>query len=518
MNSFYFLNKQQTQDVVHNHLHPEKNDSKKLDILKKIGLQCEMSGFSILLGGHYGVNDDKAYGIWWLQGKSYYGGQEIINEYGSLSDAAHFIRYVGARPAILADMVLKNGINCGINEQGILEYKYVDYPEVIESTFSSWQLEQAYKSGKVKVTGKKYTTDSADFHKGYEKYSNFQDDVYFSYDELADDTSAFIPREHIEYEYKGNKYIRFIADANCAGKFLPDGRICALNRIYWVRVKPITWLIDKEANVALAKKIVFAGVPYYKYPKYKHFDNIEQEEFSIYSFMENNLGCFLDLSNEDRKAKIVESLPLSDDTKALLDKIDGLIKVLSPEDMEIMLEKRNALIEKYQADLAKRERVNFESFSNPVKLTLEENQNPEVSLHISLYDLAFMLNKPEELVKRIKQMDSYLELFQTEIKELPGEIITKEDMIKAIVFYANKYDDKYLGKQLKDKLEATLTSYKEQCKLELENFSLAEAIKPTLDNNYFDKDLKLMGQIMGALDRAVSYNENLGHMLNLLIS
>lgn len=510
MNGFYFLTRDQVKD----------DSPKRLTILEKFGLKCEISGFSILLGGNYYKDDDgKLYAPWWLGESTGDGGQRIVTSSGRLSETLKTMRYIGARPALPADLVLKKGINCGINNQGILEYKYLDYPKtIVENRLYELELEGAYK--KQHPTGKKYVTDSADFHEEYDEWYGFRGDVDFSYGDIIDTTLGFTPREHIEYEYKenkyfpGNKYIRFVADENCAGKILPDGRKCVLGKPYWVLVEPIIWLIDKEANVALAKQIVFAGVHfarYYTTPEdwFIKYWEYSPQEITIFDFMKENLECFLDLSNEDTKDQITESLPLSDDTKALLDKVDELIKTLSPKDRQVMLERRNALVQKYQTDLAKRQEMDFELFSKPVNLTLEENLNPEVSLHTSLYDLAFMLTRQESLVKRIKQIDSYLELFQSEITELPKEKITKEDMIKTVVFYANKYD-KYLGKKLKDKLEETLASYKEQCKLELESFSLEEASKPTLEHAYFDKDLELLGKIMNVLDRAVSYNENLG--------
>ena len=78
-------------------------------------------------------------------------------------------------------------------------------------------------------------------------------------------SDKFIAREFIEYEYDGNKYIRFVADENCNGKLLSDGRIVQIGESYWVKVEPIIWLVDKQADIALANEILFAGVQFYFY-------------------------------------------------------------------------------------------------------------------------------------------------------------------------------------------------------------------------------------------------------------
>ena len=65
---------------------------------------------------------------------------------------------------------------------------------------------------------------------------------------------------YLEYEYNGKKYIRFVGDSNCSGETLSNGRVVRKGVPYWVEVEPIKWIIDEKADVALSKKILFAGV------------------------------------------------------------------------------------------------------------------------------------------------------------------------------------------------------------------------------------------------------------------
>lgn len=88
--------------------------------------------------------------------------------------------------------------------KGILEVEYGEYPQDIASEEISEMLENLYTNGLINQTVKSYTTDSV-------KYSDYY--------------TPFQARTHIEYEYNGEKYIRFIGDSNCSGKVLSDGRI-----------------------------------------------------------------------------------------------------------------------------------------------------------------------------------------------------------------------------------------------------------------------------------------------------
>lgn len=142
---------------------------------------------------------------------------------------------------------------------GCKEVEYGEYPQTIVDEKSSSLLEGLYNSGNLRITGKQYTTDS----------ENSQSvEIYFK------------AREHIEYAYNGSKYIRFVADMNADGSTLSDGRTVQSGYVYWVKVEPISWLIDEMANIALCKKIIFSGVQFKHIRDYDgDFDRTDIKQF-----------------------------------------------------------------------------------------------------------------------------------------------------------------------------------------------------------------------------------------------
>ena len=123
----------------------------------------------------------------------------------------------------------------------IIEVEYGWYPQTVLNFEDSLLLEEELKLGNLKTTGKTYTTDSTFY---FNRWSGF--------------TSA----EYIEYAYEGNKYVRFIANENSEGGALSDGRKIKKGEAYWVKVEPIVWLVDKDADIALSKKLLFSGMQY----------------------------------------------------------------------------------------------------------------------------------------------------------------------------------------------------------------------------------------------------------------
>ena len=251
-------------------------NNKQIDILKKIGIKSAVTDFSILLGAEVSSNEfinnennlKNRIGYWWTrtfeeddrEKELCYNNEDILfrkKMYLLNDDKAYYIgsyarkamvniRNIGIRPAIKYSSISQLCKNKKNNEFDILEVEYGEYPQTIVSESFSNILENLYKNKKIKKTGKIYTTDSVN-------YKNIN--------------TNFIPREHIEYEFMGEKYIRFVGDSNCNGKVLSDGRIIKESEVYWVRVEPIKWLVDEKANIALAKKILFSGVQF-KHNKY----------------------------------------------------------------------------------------------------------------------------------------------------------------------------------------------------------------------------------------------------------
>ncbi len=244
----------------------------QLDILKKYGTKCAITDFSILLGGYVasgyytseGNSRKDRTGWWWTKSRYYNNDYQVCNITARGVNSAAFLhkRNNGARPALPYSSISSISSNRVRGSNGILEVEYGEYPQTIVSGDLAKNLERAYSNGRINQTGKSYTTDSVKFE---------------------DTDTPFQARTHIEYEYNGRKYIRFIGDSNCDGEVLSDGRRIQNGNIYWVEVKPIKWMIDEKANIALSKKIIFSGVQFDREEKY----NGNFEETDIKKFMDN---------------------------------------------------------------------------------------------------------------------------------------------------------------------------------------------------------------------------------------
>lgn len=264
----------------------------QLDIISKYGTKCAITDFSILLGGYVSSNyytsegntrKDRT-GWWWTKSSDGDNDACIVSE-----DSYSHWDYVnkrngGARPALpysSIQSITSNGVR-GAN--GIKEIEYGEYPQTIVDENYSRELERAYNNGSLRTTGKNYTTDSVRYQ---------------------DIDTSFRARTHTEYEYNGSKYIRFVGDSNCDGEVLSDGRTIQSGNTYWVRVEPITWLVDERANIALSKKLIFSGVQFKNRRDYQgDFDRTDIKQFIDNYFSKDILTTktqnnILDLSNID---------------------------------------------------------------------------------------------------------------------------------------------------------------------------------------------------------------------------
>ena len=255
MNNFTFLTEEQVFG------------DKQLDILKKYGTKAAITDYSILLGagvsrGIYSseVNTLKdRVGWWWTKSSGGDNGVRVVSNYGSRFWNNVDSRIVGARPVLPYSSIQSICTNKVRNSGKILEVEYGEYPQIIVDENYSDELEKEYNNKSLKITGKSYTTDSV---------------CYQDYD------IPFKERKHIEYEYLGKKYIRFVADLNCDKKGLSDGRKIVKGNIYWVRVEPITWLVDEKEDIALSKKLIFSGVQFDRFSSYNgDFDKTNIKQF-----------------------------------------------------------------------------------------------------------------------------------------------------------------------------------------------------------------------------------------------
>ena len=255
MNDFTFLTEEQCFD-----------SSRKLEILEKRGTIAPITDFSILLGGYVsdyytseGNSRNDRTGWWWTKSSDGDNVACIVLDFGH--SYWHYVsnRRGGARPALPYSSISSISSNGVRGRNGILEVEYGEYPQTIVSEDFARTLERAYSNRTINQTGKSYTTDSV-------KYE--------------DTDTPFQARTHIEYEYNGRKYIRFVGDSNCSGEILSDGRTIQNGDVYWVEVEPIKWMIDERTNIALSKKLIFSGVQFNRERNYKgDFRTTDIKEF-----------------------------------------------------------------------------------------------------------------------------------------------------------------------------------------------------------------------------------------------
>ena len=240
----------------------------QLDILKKYGTRCAITDFSILLGGFPDednhTTEGDAYrdrtGWWWTRTNDGDNDVRVVDPKGDNNFFDVTNRFVGARPALPYSSISSIASNEVRESFGIKEIEYGEYPQTIVDERFSRELEENYKRGTgIRKTGKTYTTDSV---------------------RVINDDISFSPREHEEFEYKGKKYIRIVAGCNGSDEKLSDGREIEIGEPYWVAVEPIKWLVDEKANIALSKKIIFAGVQFSRKGDYKgDFNRTDIKQF-----------------------------------------------------------------------------------------------------------------------------------------------------------------------------------------------------------------------------------------------
>ena len=239
---------------------------KKLDVLKQYGVRCSITDYAILLGG---IVDDFSYtsegenlinrtSSYWTETAGYR--CWIVDEAGEELIEDLYDRVTGVRLAVAYSSIrdLPGDVRY-IN--GIKVKEYGEYPQTVATKELSFLLEKFYNEGKLKETGKLYTSDSAHYD---------------------DEDSLFKPKHRIEYEYNGDKYVRFVADNNGAFEKLSNGIEIKNGDIYWIKVEPIKWLIDEKSDIALSKNVLFSGVQYNR----KVNDIIVFEESDIKKFID----------------------------------------------------------------------------------------------------------------------------------------------------------------------------------------------------------------------------------------
>ena len=273
----------------------------QLDIFKNYGTKCAITDFSILSGctvSPYSIGEDKTKidtaGFWWTKTAKSSRSVRTVDGYGEKYSTDVLAFCIGARPAIPYSSISSFPITELSKNNKTKEIKYGEYPQTVVDETYSQELEKAYNNGKLKTTGKEYTT------------------YLLRYQEI---NSEFKVRTYSEYEYKGNKYIRFVSTFKCAGELMSDGRTIQSGNIYWVRVEPIIWLVDLNADIALSKKIIFSGVQFKSERNYKgNFEETDIKQFMDKYFSKEIVSDkdYSQITSEAQTQNIEEQEPVRD--------------------------------------------------------------------------------------------------------------------------------------------------------------------------------------------------------------
>lgn len=249
----------------------------KLKLFDEYNVAAKITDFAVLLGGtasdnyilHKKFNGKGRLGKWWTKTSSNdYNCIFTVNLYGSISLSNLDNRDNGIRLIVPYSSIssLSKTIK---NNKSTKEVICGEYPQEIMDEVSSLILESAYENNKLTETGKKYITDSIDRSNTKERFN---------------------AKEHIEYEHKGKKYIRYISNFSYFNEQLSNGRKINEKEKYWLKVEPVKWLVDIENDIAITEKIIVAGIQF-NYNDYD--DNFENTD--IYKYM--NIYLVKDIFN-----------------------------------------------------------------------------------------------------------------------------------------------------------------------------------------------------------------------------
>ncbi len=261
----------------------------KLDIFNKIEKEARITDFSILLGGYYYPSIRTGY--YWIKPNSKY---ICIDYYGYGRNENANIRENGIRPVLSYSKIKGNITNENINEDGIKEVEYGEYPQYAVSKELQEKLEELYENNKLVKTDKTYKTDSR------------------KHFELSKD---FLPQEHIEYKFDDKKYVRVKANSYYDGYLfkLSNGEKYRDDHNVWVEVSKVKWLVNEQNDIALAKDILVAGIQFDNKVFYKGaFENS-----NIYKFL--NTYFIKDIQTKEKYIDITKLSGTYEEAMALIE-------------------------------------------------------------------------------------------------------------------------------------------------------------------------------------------------------
>ena len=231
------------------------NGGRQLDVLEKYGTRSAITDLVILTGGYcedscsYMAPDDNSLKgrTGWVYTRSSDGDGDVrgVNKGGSRSHFYSYERNGAVRPALLSSFIFSQiSPNRVRGYNGTEEVEYGEYPQYAPDSDVQRRLENEYKNGNLRQTGRNYTFDKTE----YDDY-----DQYFQ------------PVTYEEYDYNGKRYIRIRANSDYGSNSfkLSNGESYRNGDYVWVEVSPVKWLIDDKTQTLVSKRGLLAGIRFH---------------------------------------------------------------------------------------------------------------------------------------------------------------------------------------------------------------------------------------------------------------
>ncbi len=245
--------------------------SQKISIFSKYGTRSTISDFSILKDGfvsnNFYVNGGYSLisrtGMWYTQTIKDDNNVHVVDHRGYKTSISNLKRQCGIRPVLLCDEIVEE-MHFRALEPDLVEFQYGEYPFIIADERTSRKMELLYHLDLLEKTGKIYVTDTSR--------------------SSVDSNAIFMATDYDEYFFEGNKYIRLeTLDSYCNVNILSDGQNIHSQGIYWVKVKPIVWIMDLKTDFTISKDILLAGIQFNNYNK----TNSCFSDSDIYAYLNN---------------------------------------------------------------------------------------------------------------------------------------------------------------------------------------------------------------------------------------
>lgn len=169
---------------------------------------------------------------------------------------------------------------------GFLEVEYGEYPQYVVDTSLGRTLDSEFSAGRLRKTGKTYTTDSRRWNANSEKFS---------------------PVEHEEYEYNGKRYVRVKSNDTNENFKLTNGVTTHPGDYFWLEVSPIVWYVDEKSKMLVSKTLLASGIRFCNDGQYRDdFKTTEMYMFLNKYFAKDMIPSVIHEMTPEEKAQYEE--------------------------------------------------------------------------------------------------------------------------------------------------------------------------------------------------------------------